>query len=126
MNVLLAIRMEVDTIDGTSHLIETYIIESFETCAADFAYTVVWNQELLFPTHEHVLAITTVFVVKIWFLGLFGKRPPGRETCPMFHVFFITCTPIAVSSLEGILGTDNFTFKESGQGSMFRCQPYYR
>ena len=38
---LLAIRVEVDSIDRAMHLVEAYIIESFETGTVDFSHTMI-------------------------------------------------------------------------------------
>ncbi len=69
-HVLLAVRMEIDSIDGACDLVEAYVVKSLEACAADFSYSVIWNQELLLPSHEHILAVCTVLVMKVGLLCL--------------------------------------------------------
>lgn len=69
--VLLAVRMKIYPSDGACDLVEAYVVESLETCAADLSYSVIRNQELLFPSHEHVLTVGTVLVMKVGFFCLF-------------------------------------------------------
>lgn len=69
-HVLLAVRMEIDPSDGACDLVEAYVVESLETCTTDLSYSVIGNQELLLPSHEHVLAAGTVLVLKVVFLCL--------------------------------------------------------
>ncbi len=63
--------MEIDPSDSACDLVEAYVVEPLETCATDLAYSVIRNQELLFPSHKHVLPVSTVLVVEVGFLCLF-------------------------------------------------------
>lgn len=107
--------MEVYPIDCPRYLIETYVVEPFETSSTNLTYSMIRHQELLFPAHEHVFAIRTILVMKIGLLRKFCKRPPGWKAGPVSHVLLIACTPVIMSSLEGVLGSDNLAFKKCCQ-----------
>lgn len=117
--------MEVNSIDRAMHLIEANIIESFETGTVNFSHTVVRDKELLLPSHEHVFSISTVLVVEIWLLRLFGQRSPSRKACPVFHILLIAGTPVVMPGLEGVFRSNNLAFEKSGQGRVMRSKTYF-
>lgn len=93
-------------------LVETNVIKTLEARPGNLFYPMVRYQKFLFPAHEHVLAVCTVFVVEICrFLCLFCKWPPRWETCPVFHVFSVRGPPIWMPSLEGVLRANYFPFE---------------
>lgn len=122
-DLLLAVGMEVNSINSPSDLVEAYIIEALETRAADFTDTVIWYQEFLFPTHEHIFTIRAVLVVKVGLFRLFCQGPPSREACPVLHVFFVAGSPVIVTGLECVLGADYLAFKESCKSCVFGSEP---
>ena len=115
--------MIVNTSDCTEYLVETYIVESFETCSGDLSDFVIGDEEFLLPPHKHILAICAVFVMEICGLfGLFSHGSPRRKSCPRFHIFFVACAPVLMTSLEGIFWTNNFAFEARGQCRMLGSQ----
>ena len=106
--------MEVNPIDRPRHLIEAYVIKPLETRPADLPDPMIWDQELLFPPHEHVLAVRAVLVVEVGLFSLFREGPPGGEAGPVLHVFFVAGAPVVVAGLEGVFGPDYFAFEECG------------
>ena len=113
----------IDSRDSAMNLIEADVIESLKAGTSDLAYTVIWDQELLFPAHKHVFAIAAILVVKISrLLGLLAHRTPGGEPCPSFHVVFIGGTPVLVARLKGVFWADDLALKACGEGRMFRSQ----
>ena len=54
-HLLLALGMEIYTLDGARDLVEANIVEALEACAADGSDSVVWHQEVFLPAHEQML-----------------------------------------------------------------------
>ena len=111
--------MEIDPINRPRHLVEAYIIKPLETRTTNFPDPMIRHQKLFFPSHKHIFAVRAILVVEVGLLGLFREGPPGGETGPMLHVFFIASAPVVVAGLECILGADDFAFEECGQGCVF-------
>lgn len=108
--------MEINPAHIARHLIEADVIEPFKTRTQDLAHTMIGHEKRFLPTHEDILALRAVLVVKIRLLGLLCQRPPGGEACPVLHVGFVGGTPRRMASLEGVLGSNNLTFEVGGQG----------
>lgn len=123
-DLLFTFGMEIYPAHRALHLVEADVVEPFKASAHDFAHTVVWYQERLLPTHEDVLPLRSVLVMKIWLLSLFGERAPGGETAPMLHVCFVCSAPGRVTRLEGVFGTDDLAFKIGYQGWMIFSQSW--
>ena len=121
-HLLLVRRVEIDPIDGARHLIEADIIKSLKTCTIDLAHAMVWHQEFLLPAHEHILAVCAVLVMEIGLLGLLCKRSPSGKASPMLHVFLIAGAPVLMPGLERIFWTNDLTFKERSECSVFGCE----
>ena len=66
INLLLALCMEVNALDCSSHLVETNVIEAFEACAVDCSDTVIRHQEILLPPHEKMLLLHPVLCDQFW------------------------------------------------------------
>ncbi len=62
--------MKINSSDGACNLVEAYVVESLEACTTDLSHSVIGDQEFLLPSHEHVLAIGTVLIMKVGFLCL--------------------------------------------------------
>lgn len=116
--------MEVNTIDGACHLVEADVVKSLEACTGNLPDAVIWDQEFLLPSHEHVFTIRAVLIVEVGLLCLFCQGPPGGETGPMLHVLFVAGAPITVTCLEGVLRTNDFAFEESRKGRVFRSKAF--
>lgn len=56
-DVLLALCMEIDPVNCSMFLVEADVIEAFKTGTTERAYTVIWNQEFFFPSHEYVVPL---------------------------------------------------------------------
>jgi hypothetical protein len=123
-NLLRTVRVEVDSINGSCHLIEADIVETLKARAIDLPNAVIWYQELLLPPHEHVLAVGAILVVEVGLLCLFCQGPPGRETCPMLHVFFVAGAPVIVTCLKRILRPNDFAFEERCKGRVFGSKAF--
>lgn len=107
--------MEIDTAYGALDLIETDVVEPFETSARYSSYAVVGDEEIFFPSHKNMLALSKVTVCEVGPLRLLGKWLPGRETRPMMNVCLLIGSPFLVTSLECMLGANNFAFEECCQ-----------
>lgn len=59
-NILLALRVKIDTIHLALFLIKANIIKALEARTVDGAHPVVRHQEVFFPAHEDVLALGRV------------------------------------------------------------------
>ena len=122
--LLIIRRMEIDSVNGARYLIEADIVKSFEARTVDLTHAMIWHQEFLFPAHEHVFAVCAVLVMEVRLLGLLCKRPPSGKASPVLHVLLVTGAPVLVPGLEGILRTNDLTFKESSECSVFGCEAY--
>lgn len=121
-DVPLAFCMEINTADRSFNLIEADVVESLEAGSRDGPNTMIRNEEVLFPSHEHVLALGKVSICKISSLGLFGKRLPGRKSGPVVDIYFLVGAPLLVSGLKCVLGADDFPFKKGGQSGVIFSQ----
>ena len=122
-HLLLAVRrMEINSVDGARHLIEADVVESLKTCTIDLAHSVIWHQKLFLPAHEHILAVCAVLVMEVGLLSLLRKRSPSGKASPMLHVFLVASAPVLMPGLESILWTNDLTFKERSECSVFGCE----
>lgn len=108
--------MKIDTADASLNLIEADIVEPLEAGTRDRSNPVIRNKEIFFPPHKNMFALCKVAVCEIGPLGLFGKRFPGRKSGPVVYVCLFVRTPFFITSLECVLGSNYFAFKERGQG----------
>ena len=108
--------MEIYPTHCPCHLVETNVVEPFETSTHDLANAVIRYQEVFLPPHEDVLALGAVLIVEIRFLSLLGKRLPGRKARPVLHISFVSSSPARLSGTKGVLWTDYFTFEVGGKG----------
>lgn len=115
-HILFASRMEINPAHIPRYLIKANIIEPLKACSQDLTHSVIWNKERFFPSHEYIFALSTILVVKIWFLGLLRQRPPRREAGPVLHIGLIRGTPGVMSGLKGVLGADDLAFEVGCQG----------
>ena len=116
--------MVIDARDGPGDLIKTNVVESFEACTRDFFDTMIRYQEFLFPTHEDVLPILRMLIVKIRSLCLFREWLPGREMSPMLHVIFLRGTPTLMTCLKRVFGSDYLTLEVRSQSCVLWCQSW--
>jgi len=88
--VFFALRVEIDTTDCTSDLVEAYVIETLKARARDGAHAMIRHEKVLLPAHEDVLALREILDAKVLpRLCLLCQGPPGWKSCPMLHVHFI-------------------------------------
>lgn len=114
--------MEVDAAYGSLHLVKTYVVESFKAGSRDCPNAVIRNEKVLFPSHEHVLALGKVAVSEISPFGLLGQRLPRRKPRPVVYVCFLIGAPGFIASLECMLGANDFSFEKRGEGGMVFCE----
>lgn len=108
--------MEVYPTDGPFDLVEADVVKPFETCTGDSPHSMIGDEEIFFPSHEHVLALRKVAVGEVGPPGLFGKRTPSRESGPVVHVSLLRRAPRFVPGLESVLGSNDFALEEGCQG----------
>lgn len=108
--------MEINPAHIARDLIEADVIEPFKAGTQNLTHAVIGHQKRFLPTHEDILALCAVLVVKIRLLGLLCKRPPCRESCPVLHIGFVGRTPRRMASLKGVLGPNNLSFEVGCQG----------
>ena len=121
---LLALRMEVYPADGSLHLVEADIVEPFKARTGNGPYAMIRDEEVFLSSHEDVFPLGEVAVGEIGSFGLLGQRAPGRESGPMVHIGLLRCSPCLVSSLEGVLRSDDFAFEERRQSRMILREAY--
>lgn len=114
----LALRMEVDAAYRPLYLVETDIVEALKAGARDCPNAVIRDEEIFLPSHEHVLALGKIAVCEIGPFGLFGQWFPCRKPGPVVYVCFLIGAPCFIASYECVLGADDFSFEECGQGGM--------
>ena len=121
-SLLIVRRMEIDPLNGALDLIEADVVKSLKTCTVDLANPMIRHQEFLLPAHKHVLAVCAILVMEVGFLGLLCKGSPSGKACPVLHVLFVAGAPVLMPSLEGIFWTNDLTFEECSECSMFGCE----
>lgn len=114
----LALRVEVNATYRPLYLVETDIVEALEAGARDCLNAMIRDEEILLPSHEHVLALRIIAVCEIGPFGLFGQRFPRRKPRPVVYVCFFIGAPCFVASYECVLGADDFSLEECCQGGM--------
>lgn len=113
--VALTLCVEIDSADVPRDLVEADVIETFEACAGDLPHAMVGHKEGFLPAHEDVFALEVVFVVEVWFLGLFSKGAPGGKAGPVLHVGFVGGAPGGMVGLEGVFGANDFAGEIGGE-----------
>jgi hypothetical protein len=121
MDLLLALGVKVYALDAARDLVEGYVVEPFEAGSADGLYSVVWDQEVLFPAHEEVLLLHPVFGHGIWSRRGFGGLV-GWEPCPVLPVDLLVGSPFGVLCYEIVLVADDLAFEVGGQAGVVVCQ----
>lgn len=116
--------MKVYPANGPFHLVETDIVEPLEARAGNSAYSMIRDEEVLFPPHEDVLPVGEVAVGEVWPLGLLRQGTPGREAGPVVHISLLRGSPCIVPGLEGVFGSDDLSFEECRQGGMILREAY--
>lgn len=116
--------MEIYPTHSPCYLVETDIVEPFETCARDGPNTVVRHQKVLFPSHEDILPLRKVLVVEVRFLGLLGQGTPSWKSCPVLHVRFLGCAPGFVLGLESMFRADDLAFEVGCESWMVFSQAW--
>lgn len=66
-----------------------------KACTVDILHTMVRNQELLLPPHEHRSAVQRVLHGQVRLLELVLHMPESGETGPVHHILLFRCTPVA-------------------------------
>lgn len=59
--LLFAFGMKIDTLNATSHLVETDVIEPLKASPVDRFYAMIRDQEVFFPAHEKVFLLHPIF-----------------------------------------------------------------
>lgn len=114
-NSPLALRVEINAAHGSLYLVETDIIESFKAGARDCSDSVVRDEEVFLPPHEHVLMLGKVTKCEISLLGLFSKWFPCRKPRPMMDIGLLVGSPFLVASNEAVFSANHLALKESCQ-----------
>ena len=110
--VLLAFCVEVYPSYRSFHLIKANVVEAFKTRPRNRSYTMIRDEEVLFPPHEYVLTLGIVPQCEILPFALLHMRSPRRKPGPMLHIRFFCRTPCFISGYEGMLRSDNFPLKK--------------
>ena len=117
MDLLLALGVKVYALDAARDLVEGDVVEPFEAGSADGLYSVVWNQEVLFPAHEQVLLLHPVFGDGIWSRRGFGGLV-GWEPRPVLPVDLLVRAPLRMLRYEVVLVADDLAFEVGGQAGV--------
>lgn len=116
--------MKIYPADGPFNLVKADIVEPFEARSGDSSHAMIRDEEVFLPSHEDVFSLSEIAVGEVGSLGLFSQRTPGREPCPVTHVCTLRCAPFFVAGLEGVFGSDDFSFEECRQGRVIFCEAY--
>jgi hypothetical protein len=65
------------------NLVEADIVEAFKTSTTDGSNAMIWDQEMLFPSHKYVLPLGDLRNVEVPLSCLFLKGPEGRKLGPV-------------------------------------------
>lgn len=113
---LLALCMEIYPADCSFNLVEADVVEPFEARPRDSPHAMIRDEEVFFPPHEDVFSLGEIAVREVGSLSLFSQRAPGRKPRPVIHVSPLRCAPFFVTGLEGVFGSNDFSFEERRQG----------
>ncbi len=75
--------MEVYSANSPLNLVEADIVEALKAGTGDCSHSVIWDQEVLLPSHKDVLSLCHPGYVKVAFPGLLLKWPESREFGPV-------------------------------------------
>ena len=114
IDILFAARVEVDSRYRAITLVEADVVEAFKTSSSDGFDLVIWDQEVLFPSHKQMLALCVVLACEVGRFGVLSKRFPGWETSPMLHVNLFCRAPFWMCSAERVFSTDDLAFEIRG------------
>lgn len=114
--------MKIYTAYGTLHLIEAYVIETFEARPMNICHPVIRNKEVLLPSHEDILSLRIVLVGEVWLLRLLCQWTPSGKSGPMLHVRFVGRPPVWMFRLESVFRADDLALEEGGQGRVVFSQ----
>lgn len=113
-DLLLTLRVEIDSADPPLDLIVADVVKPFEARAGDRPDPVVGDQKVLFPPHEDVLAIPPPFEREIVLLGFVFQGLKGGEALPVALVDLFGGTPVRMLGDEGVGGTNEFALEIGG------------
>lgn len=111
----LALCVEINAAHGSLYLVEANIVESFEAGAGDCSDSVVRDEEVFLPPHEHVLMLSKVTKCKISLLGLFSKWFPCWKPRPVMDIGLLVGSPFLVARNEAVFSANHLALKESRQ-----------
>lgn len=114
--ILLALGVKVDAADATRTLIEADVVEALEASACYGLDSVIWHQEVLFPTHEEMFTLCNILKSEIGRFGGLGEGPPGREAGPVQKVDLLVASPVRMLGFEEVFGSDDLAFKKGRKG----------
>lgn len=103
--------MEIYTTNASFLLVETDIVEAFETGSINGADTMVGNEEVFLPTHENVLSLSQVRDSDGSLSYLFGVLSECCEFAPVTQIDFIRCTPARVLCDKFVFTADNLALE---------------
>lgn len=120
-NSLLALSVEVYSLDAAGDLVEADVIKSLETRTIYGFDAMVRNQEILLPAHKEMFLLHPVLGHQLWPRRVFGERLVGRESTPVLPVDLLIRAPFRMLCDECIFAANYFTFKVCRQaGVVFR------
>lgn len=61
---LLTFSMEVYPADRTTALVEADVVETLEASPCDRLHSMVWNEKILLPSHEEMLALVEAVQIR--------------------------------------------------------------
>ena len=103
--------MKIDPANFALELIETDVVESFETCTSDGADSMIGHKEVFFPAHKDALLLRSIGD-QHWALSrVFLIRPERAELGPVTEVHLGICPPIVMVRREAILRANNLTLE---------------
>ena len=114
--------MEIDSAHPSLNLIKTDIVESLEASSLYTLELVIWNQEMLLPSHENEFLLPPIVVVhgvyKVYIaLCVETERSPCWKSRPVRKISLVTGSPRWVPCSETVLlirATDDLAREEGG------------
>lgn len=77
--------------------------------AVDVLDPMVWDEELLLPTHEHCTTAEGILHCQVRLLELILHMSEGGESGPVHHVFLLVRSPVACQ--KAIPASNDFSVK---------------
>lgn len=108
--------MEIYSTDRALQLIETNVIEAFETGTCYRADSMVWDEKMFLPSHKDILLLCDIVNCDRTPFSQAFKLSECIELAPVAKINLCICSPVFVSCEEAVFRSNDFPFKVCRKG----------